>query len=306
MHGVAAILLTAVSLTGPQSTTTQAARSSELHAKCIVSSIHEVEVPAKRIGALMSLAKREGDEVEKGAVVAKIDDQDASARVRAAEFRQQQAELQAKNVFRIQAAEKAAEAARYEYKQSLQINERSPGAVSEFELKRLLVQAERLGLTVEVEKQTVKEASWLDKERKEEIAIAQNDLNDRQVKSPINGIVAELFRHDGEWLEQGDPIMRIIQMDRLKAEAYVSQGDVLPFELAGRTVAIELYFRNGTSQKFEDCPIGFISPEVEPGGRYRIWAEVPNRQWSGSNQWILRPGMVADMVLRLDSLQPSD
>lgn len=307
MHLVATLLLAAAATTsGSEAAPANATRSSELRVKCIISAIHEVEVPAKRVGALMSLSKREGQEVEKGAVVANIDDQDARARVRAAEFRQQQARLQAENVFRIQAAEKAAEAASYEHKQSVQINNRSPGAVSEFEIKRSSVQAERLGLTAKSEKLAVEEASYLEQERQQEILIATNDLHDRKVRSPINGIVAELLRHDGEWLRQGEPIMRIIQMDVLKAEAYVSLNDVLPFEVAGRTVSILWRVGNGKPQIFENCRISFVSPEVEPGGRYRVWADVPNRRWKGSNQWILRPGMVAEMVFRYDSGETSN
>ena len=88
------------------------------------------------MGALAAIVKAEGLEVAKDTLVAKIDARDAEVRVRSAEFRRQQAQIQAENLFRIEAAEKAAEAADYEHKQSLEINRVSPGAISEFEIKR--------------------------------------------------------------------------------------------------------------------------------------------------------------------------
>ena len=43
--------------------------------------------------------------------------------------------------------------------------------------------------------------------------------------------------------------------------------------------------------------IVFVSPLVEPGGDYRVWAEVENRQPQGSNQWLLRAGQQATMTI---------
>jgi macrolide-specific efflux system membrane fusion protein len=208
--------------------------------------------------------------------------------------------MQAENTQRIKAAKLATEVARFEHEQSLEINRHSKGTVSEVELKQLDARVKQLELTAQVEERAVEEAKVLALEREEEIVIAKNDLQDREVKSPFKGVVAEVFHDEGEWLQQGEPIMRVIQMDRLKAEAYVSLNDVLPDEIRGHKVVIEVKFRDRNPEVFDQCSVEFVSSEVEPGGRYRIWAEVPNRQWPGSNQWILRPGMVAEMVILPD------
>jgi macrolide-specific efflux system membrane fusion protein len=206
-------------------------------------------VPAKRNGVLMSLKKHDGDEVEKETTIANIDDRDALARVRAAELRQKQAQMQAENTQRIEAAKLATKVAEFEHEQSVKINIRSPGTVSEVELKQLDARVKQLGLTAQVEERAVEEAKVLALEREEEIVIAKNDLQDREVKSPLNGVVAEVFHDEGEWLQQGEPIMRIIQMDRLKAEAYVSLNDVLPDEIRGRKVVIEVKSRNRNPER---------------------------------------------------------
>jgi hypothetical protein len=41
----------------------------------------------------------------------------------------------------------------------------------------------------------------------------------------------------------------------------------------------------------------YISPLVQAGGEYRVWAEVSNRQENG--QWLLRPGLNAEMTIQL-------
>ena len=70
---IASTMLLAVALTGPQPLTTNNS-DGHLRPKCIISVIHEVNVPAKRNGVLMSLKKHDGDEVEKNTTIANIDD----------------------------------------------------------------------------------------------------------------------------------------------------------------------------------------------------------------------------------------
>jgi hypothetical protein len=48
--------------------------------------------------------------------------------------------------------------------------------------------------------------------------------------------------------------------------------------------------------------IVFMSPLVESGGDYRVFAEVENRQAPGSGQWLLRAGQTARMTIH--SSQP--
>ncbi|MEI7781642.1 MAG: hypothetical protein WCJ18_06930, partial [Planctomycetota bacterium] len=43
--------------------------------------------------------------------------------------------------------------------------------------------------------------------------------------------------------------------------------------------------------------IVFTSPIVESGGDYRVFAEVENRQIEGTQQWLLRAGQTATLVI---------
>ena len=46
-----------------------------------------------------------------------------------------------------------------------------------------------------------------------------------------------------------------------------------------------------------DGKIVFVSPLVQPGGEYLVWAEVENKQENG--HWLLRPGLTATMTIQL-------
>jgi hypothetical protein len=47
----------------------------------------------------------------------------------------------------------------------------------------------------------------------------------------------------------------------------------------------------------------FVNPLVLPGGDFRVRAEVVNRMEQG--QWVLRPGLEAEMVIDLTAPAPA-
>ena len=71
------LLLTAIGLAGAVCPTARAEEPSggdPVLERCLVSLVEEAKVPAREPGVLIQLAVREGDVVKKGAVIAKIDD----------------------------------------------------------------------------------------------------------------------------------------------------------------------------------------------------------------------------------------
>ena len=65
--------------------------------QCPVSLIHEAEVPAMVPGVLVSLAARQGMEVQRGMLLAQIDDSDAQLQKQIAQYEYEAASEQAKN-----------------------------------------------------------------------------------------------------------------------------------------------------------------------------------------------------------------
>ena len=115
------------------------------------------------------------------------------------------------------------------------------------------------------------------------LRLAELQLDQHQVVSPIDGVIAQQYRRVGEWVRAGEPLIRVIRLDRLKAEGYIQASQAqklrdttsvgLRVEVDGKVIP-----RTGT--------VAFVSPEVDPvSGEVMFSIEFDN-----PNQQIL-PGM---------------
>ena len=97
------------------------------------------------------------------------------------------------------------------------------------------------------------------------------------------------MRHAGEWVEPGETMLRLIRVDRLRAEGFVNAAKIRG-ELKGAPVTLMVTMPDKTTVEFPGKVV-FVSLEVDPvNGQQRIWAEVENKDLK------LRPGLKASMV----------
>ncbi len=97
------------------------------------------------------------------------------------------------------------------------------------------------------------------------------------------------MRHQGEWVEPGQTIARILRLDRLRAEGLVG-GNEVSGDMQGRKATLTVDI-DGHPMEFTGT-VTFVSPEVDPvNGQVRIWAEVENPQFK------LRPGLHGSMII---------
>jgi multidrug resistance efflux pump len=118
-----------------------------------------------------------------------------------------------------------------------------------------------------------------------------------RVDRAADGEVVEVFYRTGEWVEPGKTVFRVVRLDRLRIEGFVPFGDVHPDALVDRPVEVSVRFAGDRRESFSG-KIQFVSPLVQPGGEYRIWAEVENRL--RGERWLLKPGVEAEMRIALD------
>ncbi|MCH7996243.1 MAG: HlyD family secretion protein [Chloroflexi bacterium] len=129
--------------------------------------------------------------------------------------------------------------------------------------------------------------------KENDFEIALRRLERRKVVSSIDGMVVQIHRRRGEWVEPGQTVMRIIRINRLRAEGLLDVRDVRD-DLTGRRVTLSVVLPGGASAPFRG-KIVFVSPEVSPvSGQVRIWAEIDNPKLT------LRPGLNASMVIESD------
>ncbi len=109
--------------------------------------------------------------------------------------------------------------------------------------------------------------------------------NSRPV-APVSGIVDRLFVDRGEYVDKGKPILRLVQVDRLKAIASVPEKDV-PFLRKGQVVQLapaEILTSEETSIAGTIDYIAYAADETTRTYRTRIVLDNARR--------MLRPGMI--------------
>lgn len=145
------------------------------------------------------------------------------------------------------------------------------------------------------ERRKLSQAARIADTRGVELELAQSILQRRSVISPIDGVVARVYRQPGEFVEAGTPILRVIQLHSLRAEGFVDVALADP-ALNGRPVRIQVTGIGRTPQSF-DGVVTWVGQEVEPlNQQVRIWAEFDSPRLS------VYPGMTAEMMI----LPPSD
>ncbi len=251
--------------------------------------LEEAEVPAQEAGVITSVAVREGQRVKQGELLTQIDDQVARLAADASKAKYDIARAKATNNVRIRYAQKATDVAEAELRRSTESVEHFAKSVSQSQLdvEQLTVQKNRL----EAEQAThEQEIAMLEmKQQESELNAARTQIARRRVVAPFDGVIVQIYARKGEWAEPGQKALRIVNVDRLKAEGFIRAEDATE-HVVGR--AIRLAAEPGGEQNTFAGKIVFVSPEVDPiTGQVRIWAEIDNRDGK------LRPGQPARMVV---------
>jgi multidrug efflux pump subunit AcrA (membrane-fusion protein) len=261
---------------------------------CLVTPIDDVRVPALRAGLLATLLVREGAHVAKDQPLARFDDREARRLLQSATAQRDAAKLRTDSKLKENEALAVREVAEAEHEAAIKANEKFADSVSEFEIRRLDLTKRRAEITRQVTAFDRRVALVELGAAEAEVLAANDDIDRRQLKSPLDGEVTEIQLHAGEWAEAGKSIMRIVRLDRLRVEGFVKVRDFLPADIVGRPVRVEADLAQGATHAFTG-EITFVSPLVQAGGEYRVWAEVANRRERG--QWLLRPGLEARMSI---------
>lgn len=252
--------------------------------------LDDVAVPASEAGVLASVAVKEGQLIEAGEQMAQILDKDVRLAVARAKLEAEIAFRKMNNDVNTQFARKAVEVAKAEHRRSLETNDKYPKTVSDSELdrQRLLVEKGQLEIKQAEHEQEI--ATLTRSIRENEQRTAEEQLERRTITAPLGGMVVEVHRRRGEWVQPGETVARIIRLDRLRAEGFLD-AKYARLELVGSRVTLHVVAPNG--DKFT-CPgeIVFVSPEIDSlNSQVRIWAEVENEALK------LLPGMTARLTV---------
>ena len=291
----------------------------------LVTVIKDVDVPAQEAGVLVKIYVEEGEAISVGSdavpptPLAQIEDKDARLRLKVADKRVEEATLNAEDDVNVRFAQASSAVAKAEHEINIQL--KAKGAVSESEFRRSQLQADRGDLQIEVALKEQKIATFQKEQAMAEKEAVSNELSRRAVKATLNGKVEKLYHAEGEWVNPGDPIMRVVQLDELKVQSFIDARMYPPAAIRNRRVTIILnpsteerrYFAATNvdlnaairDQRYQGRiftgKVDGFSPLVEANGEYRVWAKVANRAQGDS--WAIRPGTVVAMFVHVGEPQ---
>ena len=236
------------------------------------------------------------------------------------------AKLRAKNDLRVLAAKKSEAVAENEYSRAADSRKQYAASVSKSEIEslKLLVDKSRLeskqaqfeqqvaSLELAAETETARRqvlqieqaeaevnaaqtesmvAKLQTKNRQIQLEIAKANFDDHRIIAPINGRITKLYKSTGAWANEGEPIARIVLLDRLRIEGFAPVEELDRFRVHS-SIGIEVNIDGQAVTR--KGKIVFVDPEVDPvSGEFRYWIDFDN-----SDEAVL-PGMRASVRIRL-------
>ncbi len=241
---------------------------------CITEPIKDVELSMSVEGRIAAIFFEEGARIKKGQVILKLDK-------RLEELEVERRKLIWEGKAELEAAEARVLTLQSHVESTRDLFE-STGSVSreeleEKELEFKLALAERKRLAVEEDRQRI------------EYEMARENLRKRRLESPLKGIIIKLFLREGESVEDGEPLVHVVDAGKGRFVCNVE-------EKIGRTLkkgqSVDLKIRAGSGSIIKQGIVTFVSPVVDPAsGLLEIKAEFDNKDGE------VRPGVEGFMLL---------
>ncbi len=219
----------------------------------------------QNMGLIQECLVRPGDRVKAGQVLGRLFNKDALAQTQL-----HAAALQSSEIV-IRQREAALEMERAKLRRAENLISRKSLSIQDFQIQQLDVKNAELGLEEAIQARRMAES---------QLQLSKALAAAREIVSPHDGVVVEIYKNTGESLTAGSPIFKVVKVDRVRVTGYLNAGDawraqpgqavrVRP-ELEGDDLPIEREVFEGR--------ITFVDSEIDPKTRTcRVFAEVENR-----------------------------
>ncbi len=242
------------------------------------------------------------------AMIARIDAREFLEQYRVARLKANRELTRAANDIKVRYAMKASAAAAKAFDVHEAANNRTPGTYSELQIDQLRLEWESKYLQIENSEHEQTIARMDAQVAMAEVEATQMQFQRSLIKSPVSGVVVELFKHAGEWVQPGEKVAEVISLERLYVTSTVNHRDTVksgrliesghdPSEIMGKDVTATVELAGGREVVVKG-KIVFCDPRFTSGGEYRVLAEIVNRQ-DENGRWYLNPGQEATMVIHL-------
>jgi len=238
----------------------------------LVKLIDQVDVPAREQGTVAQLKVQEGVRVAADSVLLQIDDTEPRYAEDRARTELAIAAQQAASDVAVRLAERTLLTAEGELRRADSAREKLRNIVTDADYEKLRLAVDQARLAVEKAQQDRSVAQLQRDLKKVEAEFAARKTARFQATAPFAGVVVQVHKRHGDWVEPGDKLLRLIRLDRLRVEA-VLDAAVAKASLEGHAVTLTL---DSGGAAFQGKLI-FVSPEIDPINRQvRVLAEIEN------------------------------
>jgi macrolide-specific efflux system membrane fusion protein len=271
---------------------TQATPMNELSLEgAILKTIETTTIAAQVAGVVESILVREGARVSKGAVIGKMHDVAVQIQVEKAKVALDQIRKKQTNDIDKRLAAKSMAVAKNEYDRALIANTKVSDVYPRNEVDRLRLIMDRTSLELErseyAQDLLAMDVALAELEYKQNLEL----LNRHSIFAPCDGMIVSLERRPGEWTEVGGGVAKVVEIDRLRIEGFLSANDASP-DLLGKQARVSVQVAKRAIETTAE--LVFISPEVNPlNAQVRVFLEVDNTDGQ------LRPGLRPKVVLAI-------
>lgn len=261
-----------------------------LEAEGVLTLLEEIRVPARDAGVLREVNCQAGSNVRRETTLASLDDTEAKLTKEQAAIELSNARRLAKNDLKVRLASKSHQVATAELKRAIEAAERYSKSVSQTEIDRLTLATEHADLEIYQARFDLKTAQVAIDSYAAALRMAEYQLSKRVILAPTSGVVVEVLKHAGEWVEPGETVMRIVRTDRLRVEGLLP-GQHATSTLVGKPAAVRVRLHENKDVELQG-EVTFVSPEIHPvSGMVRVRVEIEN------GDSLLRPGLPATITV---------
>jgi macrolide-specific efflux system membrane fusion protein len=254
----------------------------------LVKLIDQLDVPAREQGTVVQLKVQEGSRVPADSLLLQVDDTEARYAEDRARTELAIAAQQSASDVAVRLAERTLVTAEGELRRADAAREKLRNIVTDADYEKLRLAVDQARLAVEKAQQDRTVAQLQRDLKKVEAEFAARKTARFQAAAPFAGVVVQVHKHHGDWVEPGDKLLRLIRLDRLRVEAVLDAAVARP-SLEGRPVTLTL---DSGGQAFQG-KLTFVSPEIDPINRQvRVLAEIDNPNLA------LQPGSRGTLTIR--------
>jgi multidrug efflux pump subunit AcrA (membrane-fusion protein) len=252
--------------------------------------IDQVDVPARAAGPLVKLDLVEGQAAKRGEVLARVDDSGARLVEQRVQIELALAKTKAANNVPVRAARSVVEFAKAELKRLQDAALAVRRSVSESELDEARQKLAQSELDLENALEATKVLELDVRLKQSDLLIGRREIKLCEIICPLDGMVSQIYKELGEWVNPGENVCRVVSIGRLRAEGFVPAERLLG-DLHGAPVSIVADLAGVGSTEFSGKVV-YVFSEIDPVNKQaRIWAEVDNTSRR------LRPGMRVEMTI---------